>query len=300
MTMVLIAEDSPTQAVQIRGLLESGGYQAQVVGNGIEALAAIAAQPPIAVLTDLDMPQMNGLDLVTAVRRDYAHIPVILMTAFGSEEIAIQALQAGAASYVPKKNLSTDLISTLREVLEVARAVQEDARLAEYLSGLEAQFELTSAAASVMPIVGYLQDAMARLHLGDENERLRLGVALDAAIQNAIYYGNLEFTPEELHELQHLDDAGKAFHRQIHERSVLSPYCDRKVVVRLAVSPSEVTCEVRHSGPGYDAKAALDGDDVVEMDGEHAPGWLLIKSLLGKVTFSANGQQVTLSKRYRL
>jgi CheY-like chemotaxis protein len=48
---------------------------------------------PDAVLTDLDMPEMNGLQLVEAIRRDYPAVPVILMTALGSEEIAVEALQ---------------------------------------------------------------------------------------------------------------------------------------------------------------------------------------------------------------
>ena len=80
---------------------------------------AITQQHPLAVLTDLDMPEMNGLDLVVALRREHPSIPVILMTAFGSEEIAIQALQSGAASYVPKRALARDLIATLQDVLEV-------------------------------------------------------------------------------------------------------------------------------------------------------------------------------------
>ncbi len=92
------------------------------------------------MLTDLDMPEMNGLDLVVAVRSKYPQIPVILMTAFGSEEIAVQALQSGAASYVPKKNLAQDLVNTLQDVLELARASREESQLAEFLTGLDLRF----------------------------------------------------------------------------------------------------------------------------------------------------------------
>ena len=76
------------------------------VHDGREALAAIQRDPPDLVLTDLQMPEMNGLELVVAIRTTYPAIPVILMTAHGSEEIAMEALQKGAASFVPKKNLA--------------------------------------------------------------------------------------------------------------------------------------------------------------------------------------------------
>ena len=56
---------------------------------------------------------MDGLQLVQAIRSKYPGMPVILMTAHGSEDIAIQALQKGAASYVPKKSLARDLAETL-------------------------------------------------------------------------------------------------------------------------------------------------------------------------------------------
>ena len=62
--------------------------------DGKEALEAIEREAPAIVLTDIQMPQMSGLELVAAVREKFSHIPVILMTAHGSEEFAIQALRA--------------------------------------------------------------------------------------------------------------------------------------------------------------------------------------------------------------
>ena len=69
--------------------------------------------PPDVVLTDLDMPRMNGLQLVEAIRRNYPTIPVVVMTALGSEEIAALALAKGAASYIPKAYLEHDVVITL-------------------------------------------------------------------------------------------------------------------------------------------------------------------------------------------
>ena len=88
--------------------------------DGHEGLAAIAREAPSVILTDLVMPDMEGLELVQQVRIQHPHISVILVTAFGSEEVAMRALRAGAANYIPKKHLARDLVPTLRQVLAIA------------------------------------------------------------------------------------------------------------------------------------------------------------------------------------
>ena len=75
---------------------------------------------PALVLTDLIMPEMNGLELVKAIREHHPFVPVILMTSKGNEEIAVQALQGGAASYVPKSQLA-ETCSTLSTACSMRR-----------------------------------------------------------------------------------------------------------------------------------------------------------------------------------
>ncbi|MGO9811443.1 MAG: response regulator, partial [Isosphaeraceae bacterium] len=75
---------------------------------------------PQLILTDLIMPDMDGLELVQQVRDRFPSIPIILMTAFGSEEAAMRALRAGAANYIPKKDLARDLVETVRGILRMS------------------------------------------------------------------------------------------------------------------------------------------------------------------------------------
>ncbi|HQZ64500.1 MAG TPA: SUMF1/EgtB/PvdO family nonheme iron enzyme, partial [Planctomycetaceae bacterium] len=116
---VLVAEDSRTQSMLFRSMLEKGGYRAVMTSNGREALESIRSSRPDVVITDLNMPEMDGLGLIEAVHSEFPNIPVILVTAVGSEAIAAEALQKGAASYIPKRSL-TDLIPTLERVLTLA------------------------------------------------------------------------------------------------------------------------------------------------------------------------------------
>jgi CheY-like chemotaxis protein len=298
MPSILVAEDSPTQSVVIRNLLSAAGFDVQAVTNGVEALKSLAESAPAAVLTDLDMPEMNGLDLVVAVRQQYPQIPVILMTAFGSEEIAVQALQSGAASYVPKKNLSQDLVNTLQDVLEVARATREDSQLAEFLTGLDLRFELPGVSPPVAAVVAAVQDAMGDLKLGDEIDRIRVGVALDTAIHNFLIYGNLELTPEQLQDAYNLSDGGDSYFKMLEERSRQAPYCDRRIHVAVHMTTTCVQCIVGQDGPGLDDQARTQPADPGELAGGRARGWLLVKAFMDEATFDEAGTEVVLTRRF--
>src|SRR5262245_3176962 len=119
MSRVLIVEDCPTRTRQIQLLLEDAGFQTDAAGDGQRALEVIGRIPPDIVATDLEMPVMSGLQLVEAIHRNHSSVPVVLITAHGSEEIAALALPKGAASYVPKYHLNEDLVPTLKRMLEV-------------------------------------------------------------------------------------------------------------------------------------------------------------------------------------
>ena len=116
---VLVVDDSAIDRRLASGLLErDGGYQILLATSGKDALLILKAQPIDLVLTDLQMDEMDGLELVEAVRADYPLTPVILMTALGSEEIAVKALEKGAASYVAKRRLQQDLMEIVQQVID--------------------------------------------------------------------------------------------------------------------------------------------------------------------------------------
>src|SRR5207244_6592288 len=115
------------------------------------------------VLTDLQMPEMNGLELVSTIRAHHANVPVILMTAHGSEDIALEALRRGAASYVPKDNLARDLSETIENVLSVTSAERNQQRLLECLMRTESQFLMDNDPSLVAPLLGHVRKNLLRM-----------------------------------------------------------------------------------------------------------------------------------------
>src|SRR4051794_34452408 len=103
MPTVLVVDDAAVDRKLVAGLLAKGqDMQVVLASSAEEALQRLAAIRPQVIVTDLVMPGMSGLELVAQISSQYPEIPVILMTGKGSEEIAVKALENGAASYVPK------------------------------------------------------------------------------------------------------------------------------------------------------------------------------------------------------
>src|SRR4051794_4060263 len=93
---VLIVDDNPLDRRLACAILEkAGAVRTLAAADGREALALVERQAPAVVVTDLQMPEMSGLELVDALSERHPGLPVILMTGHGSEEVAFQALRRG-------------------------------------------------------------------------------------------------------------------------------------------------------------------------------------------------------------
>jgi two-component system CheB/CheR fusion protein len=112
---ILVAEDSPTQAEQIRYILEEVGYQVTLAVNGKEALLALRTLKPSLIITDIVMPEMDGYELCRRIKSTPAlsSIPVILLTALSGPEDVIMALQCGASTFVTKPCDAISIVTTI-------------------------------------------------------------------------------------------------------------------------------------------------------------------------------------------
>ena len=303
MAKVLVVDDSRTDRILVKNLLERRpgmealdcrtGLSAVEAASGEEALEVFPRESPDLVLTDMVMPGMSGLDLVETLRNRYPLLPVVLMTAHGSEEIAMQALQRGAASYVPKHNLARDLLETVEEVLRLTTAERNQLRLMECLTRTEAEFQLDNDPALIPALVGHVCENLRRLKCCPENERLRVTVALSEALLNAMYHGNLEVGSE----LREKDE--KAYRQLLDERRRSAPYRDRRVHVHARESPTEATFVVRDEGPGFDPTSLPDPTDPANLERVSGRGLLLIRTFMDEVRHNDKGNEILMVKRRR-
>jgi DNA-binding NtrC family response regulator len=122
---ILVVDDDDNLRWVLQTQLEQMGYRVTVAADGPAALQMIDQEPPALVLTDLKMPGMSGLELLENIHRDYPEIPVLIMTAFGTIQSAVQAMRAGAYDYLTKPIDYDELAFAVSRVLEHFRLVQE-------------------------------------------------------------------------------------------------------------------------------------------------------------------------------
>lgn len=292
MPRVLIVEDSTVDRKLIERLLaRESNLEVLYVDDGVDALPLMEQQHFDVVLTDMMLPQMDGLELVESVQQQFPLVPIVLMTSQGNEAIAVKALRAGAASYIPKSALMSDLVETLQHVLELSNQQRAHARLIGCRTEIVCSFELQSDYALIPALVGYLQDEVTSIGLCDSAGRTRVGVALDEALVNALYHGNFEMTSD-------LRDTNPdEYNRLVQSRRGVAPFCDRKIFVTAQISPTNARFVIRDEGPGFDYAKLPDPTAPTNLEELGGRGVLLMRTFMDEVTFNDTGNEVTLFKR---
>jgi CheY-like chemotaxis protein len=292
---ILVVDDSPVDRRIAASLLTRGlSVEVEHAEDGVEALEKIGRHRPDLVLTDLVMPRMDGLKLVEAIRLRFPLVPAILTTANGSEDIAMQALRRGAASYVAKRRLHDDLIDTVRDVLAVSHRDSQERRLHECWEQTEFQFRLGSDVTLVPVLVSHLQCYLRSVRHCDETELVRVGVALNEALRNAVYHGNLELDTE-----LRCRNADTYF-REAEERRGREPFCRRHVRLSARESRAEARYVIQDEGPGFNVERALQEDptDPQNLTRRSRRGLFLIRTFMSDVRFNSTGNEITMLHRY--
>jgi len=122
---ILVVDDDENLRWVLQTQLEDMGYAVTTAADAQQALAVIEKDPPALVLTDLKMPGLSGLDLLEKIRVDYPELPVVLITAFGTIQSAVQAMKAGAYDYLTKPIDYDELAVVMDRVLDHFKLVEE-------------------------------------------------------------------------------------------------------------------------------------------------------------------------------
>ena len=289
---ILIADDSAIERKLVAGLL-GRHFSCTVLAatNGSEALALINRDGAAVdlVITDLRMPVMGGFELLTAIGERHPSLPVVVMTSQGSEDIAVQALQGGAAGYVPKRRLKQDLVETVESVLSANQRDRDHARMTGDITAGRFTLLLESDRTRLPAVIGFLQDWAANFGLCDERNRARIGIALEEALLNGMIHGNLEVSSE----LRQNGDG--AFDRLIEQRRREEPYRSRRLHVDCRLTREAVSIRIRDEGPGFDTATIPDPTDPENLLKPSGRGLLLMNSFMDRVEFNEAGNQVSMT-----
>lgn len=293
MSKFLVVDDSAVSRRIVGHLLEKS-FECTVMyaNDGVEAVECLESGGPFdVILSDLRMPRMDGLALLAVVRERFARQPVIILTAYGSEEIASLAIHGGAASYVPKLMVPSRLAHVVQTVLTAGTRRKVRSHLAEHLVCQELEFNLSNERELITAVVAELQEIGQASGAFDEQQLTRIGVALEESLSNAMIHGNLEVSSE----LRDQDD--NAYELMIRARKETPPYRDRRIRIHGRFTPSEARFVIADDGPGFDVSAVPDVMDPENFLKPSGRGLLLIRSFMDEVIHNSRGNAITLIKR---
>jgi len=159
---VLIVDDEESMRHLLSVILRDHGYEARAVSNGEDALKELQARDYDLVLSDVRMPRMGGLELLREIQRLHPDLTVIVMSAYGTHDTAIEAMKAGAYDYISKPFKPDEVVLVLKKAEERERLARENRRLrtelaSEYrfeniVSGSETMAEVLRQVRKVAPI----------------------------------------------------------------------------------------------------------------------------------------------------
>ncbi len=129
MHTILIVDDEPNYLIIMSELMAEEGFESLTANNGNEALQIARKADIDLILTDMQMPGMDGFALLSKVKSLKPELPVIMITAYGEVEKAVRAMQHGAFSYITKPFNNDELVATIRKALEHCSLAKENTRL---------------------------------------------------------------------------------------------------------------------------------------------------------------------------
>ena len=138
-TLILIVDDESSNRQTLSRVLRREGYEIIEAGNGQQALQQLA-QNPVLMISDIKMPKLNGVELLRAARIHHPETEVILMTAYGTIDTAVEAMKAGAWDFITKPIKRAELLRAVRRAIEKYTLSKENRELKDALSKAHQEF----------------------------------------------------------------------------------------------------------------------------------------------------------------
>lgn len=123
---ILVVDDEENTRLALTRLLSREGYEVKTAANGLEALSSLRNNPVELIITDLNMPEMNGLTFIRELNREYPASNVIMITAFGEVESYLEALNLGAFEYLNKPLRLEDLRKVMGKMFPTSSGREEN------------------------------------------------------------------------------------------------------------------------------------------------------------------------------
>ena len=263
--------------------------------DGEEALKVFRERDPAMVITDIRMPNGDGLMLTQDIKRLRENCPVIVMTGYGDTATAIAALKAGACDFLHKPLDLGDLKETISRAMSFVRTKELEVQSLLNIERMSWEIQLENDLVGLSGIIPFmLRPICARL---PTVEGLHLQMALQELLANAIEHGNLGITAEEKRNAILADVYDDLLDVRQHDPLLMK----RRVHVSMENDTRQgvFRCKISDEGEGFDWQSFFQGTHKIPniMMGS-GRGIFLVRTLMPEVQYHGRGSEVTLVFRY--
>jgi len=157
-TKILIVDDDVDALALMEELFENKGYNPVTATNGLEALKLIQDDEPDMVITDIRMPGMDGMQLLAELSKRYPYIPVIMITAHGTIEAAVEAIKMGAKDYILKPLRLDEILTKVETIAQLRSLVKENEYLRSRLANQFSIKNIIGKSAKINELFNLIQD----------------------------------------------------------------------------------------------------------------------------------------------
>lgn len=289
---ILIVEDDKNSRLYLENLLKINNYKYRSAVNGLAGLDMFEKYKPDVVISDIQMPIMDGLELLEAIRDKKSDAIVVITTAYGTENYAIQALHLGANNYLKKPVRSYDLIPLLKKYEAVLKSKFTGEKLPGKMIFRKYRMEfLTSIELIPMIVDRLIIEAYCEL---PNNDRINVELGLVEMITNAVEHGNLEIT---YHEKQ--DALNKNTFSHLYNKKLNNPkYKNKKIYIDFKADNKGYEWKITDEGKGFNWNNLPDptnNNNILKLNGR---GIFITKFLFDELEYSGKGNIVRVKKYF--
>jgi CheY-like chemotaxis protein/anti-sigma regulatory factor (Ser/Thr protein kinase) len=287
---VLVVDDQEALRTLLARLLEREGFDPVQAEDGAQAVDLYRSESPLVVVSDIMMPKMDGLSLLTEIRRIDRNATVILMTGQGSEDVLLKALRGGATNFFKKPFNVRELIEEIRKVVEFRLEAARSSLFSPLLVEETKTFVMPRADSPFFPIINQITLQLPCILPPEDILNLKIGI--EESITNAIEHGNLGITFES--KAKAISEGRLA--ELIAEKGRESDTAGRRVRIASRLTPEWFEITIGDDGRGFDWKnlPAVEPENLLAFNGR---GIFLTKIYFDEVIFNDAGNEVTLRKR---
>lgn len=292
MKKILIIDDENLVRSVINIALTNNGYKVYEADNGKTGIQMFIDIDPDIVITDVNMPGMSGIEVTKNIKENKVDADVVIMTGYGTEELIIEALRAGASNYINKPVDFKELFNILDSII----LKRENRRLFDVLKdvvvfekkSLVLDNDITKVWGTVNQILFNLSPSIERKKI----EELKLG--LYEILVNSIEHGNLGITYDEKKEALENNTYNELVTRKLKEANE-----QKKVVnIQTVYNGEELVVEIIDQGKGFNLKELPQLSDPDTLLAVHGRGILLASLYFDKLEYKEPGNVVTIVEKF--